>query len=274
MNQHALRDIVDLTFWETDVATGKEFPAFVIDSLKSASVEGSAEASDLRGGRGNGLYTIFESQRDITLTCSDALLLPELFAARMGTDLKQFSVGTKGTILKTNNLTAPKQSGSGVFSIAIDGVPKTPADMLVYITIDGARKALTYTATAVTATDAGKFSYDAASKSIKVANSELPADAKVTVHFEMEITTGEQIVISDDKFAKKTYRVTGDFNTTIVSGNQELTAPAQLEIPRAKFDSAFNLAFAPDGDAVNFEFKLRALKKNGSKELMKITMYQ
>ncbi len=186
MNQHALRDIVDLTFWETD-AQGKEFPAFMIDSLKSAAVEGSAEAVDLRGGRGNGLVTIFESQRDINITCTDALLLPELFAARMGTSLKQFSAGDKGVIRKTNNLVAAKQSGSGVFSIAIDGVPKTPADMLAYITINGTRKALTYTATAVTATDAGKFSYDAASKSIKVANSELTADAKVTVYFEMEI---------------------------------------------------------------------------------------
>jgi len=273
MNQHALRDIVDLTFWETDAGTGKEFPAFVIDSLKSAAVEGSAEATDLRGGRGNGLVTIFESQRDINITCTDALLLPELFAARMGTSLKQFTAGDKGVIRKTNNLVAAKQTGSGVFSIAIDGVPKTPADMLAYVTIAGTRKALAFTATAVTSTDAGKFSYDAASKSIKVANSELPADAKVTVHFEMEITSGEQIVVSDDKFANKTYRVTGDYFTRIVSGAQEIDAPAQLEIPRAKFDSAFNLAFAPDGDPVTFEFKLRALKRPGSKELMKITMY-
>ncbi|WP_215085384.1 hypothetical protein [Exiguobacterium sp. s78] len=273
MNQHALRDIVDLTFWETD-AQGKEFPAFVIDSLKSASIEGSAEATDLRGGRGNGLYTIFESQRDVNITCTDALLLPELFAARMGTSLKQFSASDKGVIRKTNNLGAPKQSGSGVFSIAINGTPKTPADMLAYITINGTRKALAYTATAVTSTDAGKFSYDSATSSIKVPNSELPADAKVTVHFEMEVAVGEQIVVSDDKFANKTYRVTGDFFSRIVSGSQEIEAPAQVEIPRAKFDSAFNLAFAPDGDPVNFEFKLRALKRPGSKELIKITMYQ
>ncbi len=97
----------------------------------------------------------------------------------MGTDFETVLSWKKGVIRKTNNLTAPKQSGSGVFSIAIDGTPKTPADMLAYVTINGTRKALAYTATAVTATDAGKFSYDSASSSIKVANSELPEMLKL-----------------------------------------------------------------------------------------------
>ena len=75
-------------------------------------------------------------------------------------------------------------------------------------------------------------------------------------------------------FISSTNFLSGDYFTRIVSGSQEVEAPAQLEIPRAKFDSAFNLAFAPDGDPVTFEFKLRALKRPGTKELMKITMYQ
>ncbi len=273
MNQHALRDIVDLTFWETDTITGKEFPAFVIDSLKSANVEGAAEATDLRGGRGNGLYTIFESQRDITVTCTDALLVPELFAARMGTELKKFSATEKGTIKKIKAANIAQQDAPGVSTVELDVAPKDASKAIVYVTVAGERKQLAHSATTVVAGDAGEFSYDAATKKIEIPNDELDGAALVQVFFEAEVTKGEQIVISDDKFANKTYRVTGDYFTRIVSGAQEVEAPAQLEIPRAKFDSAFTLAFAPDGDPQTFEFKLRALKRPGSKELMTITMY-
>lgn len=271
---YALRDIVDLTFWAPDV-NGKERPEFIIDSLKSANVEGGAESVDLRGGRGNGLYTIFESQRDINIECTDALLVPELFAARMGAELKKFSAGNKGEIRKAEQAAFAKQTGTGVASMKLDRVPKTPADIgAEFVAVDGAITPLVYNAVAVTGTDAGKFSYDAATQTIKFPFSALAKDGIVRVWYISEVTAGEQIVIDSEKFASKTYRVTGDYFVKNVEGSQEKEMPAQIEIARAKFNSAFSLAFAPDGDPQTFNFTLRALKVPGGSELMKITMYE
>ena len=271
---YALRDIVDLTFWALD-ANGKERPEFIIDSLKSANVEGGAEAVDLRGGRGNGLYTIFESQRDINIECTDALLIPELFAARMGAELKKFTAANKGEIRKAEQISFAKQTGTGIAVAKLDRVPKTPAEIgAEFVAVDGTVTALTYTATAVTATDAGKFSYDTATQSVKFPYSVLAKDGLLKVWYISETSAGESITVDSEKFASKTYRVTGDYFVKNVEGSQEKEMPAQIEIARAKFNSAFSLAFAPDGDPQSFNFTLRALKSPGSTELMKITMYE
>lgn len=271
---YALRDIVDLTFWATD-ATGKERPEFIIDSLKSANVEGGAESVDLRGGRGNGLYTIFESQRDINIECTDALLIPELFAARMGSDLNKFSASNKGEIRKAEQRAFSKQVGEGVATMKLDRAPKTPAEIgAEFVAADGTVTPLTYAAIEVTGVSVDEFSYDADSKSVKFPFSVLATDGMLKVWYVSEATAGERISVDSEKFASKTYRVTGDYFVKSVEGAQEKEMPAQIDIPRAKFNSAFTLAFAPDGDPQTFNFTLRALKSPGTTELMSITMYE
>ena len=271
---YALRDIVDLTFWTPGV-DGKERPEFIIDSLKSANVEGGAESVDLRGGRGNSLYTIFESQRDINIECTDALLIPELFAARMGAELKKFSAANKGEIRKAEQQAFAKQTGAGVAVMKLDRKPKTPAEIgAEFVAADGTVTPLVFSAVAVTDADLDDFSYDDAAQTISFAYTVLDQDGILKVWYTSEVTAGEQIVVDSEKFASKTYRVTGDYFVKNVEGAQEKEMPAQLEIPRAKFNSAFSLAFAPDGDPQTFNFTLRALRKPGTTELMKITMYE
>lgn len=273
MAKHIIRDIVDLTFFGIDPVTGKEKVEFVIDSLKSATVEGTAEQTDARGGRGNALLAIVESQREVAITCTDAVLIPELFAARMGTDLKKFTAASKGTLQRNESHAVAAQTGDGVYEIALKNVPKDAKEALVYVTINGVRKEIAYSATPITDTDAGKFSIATVGNKLELTHADLDGNAIVNVHFKSEIDNGEQIVIDAEKFASKTYRVTGDYFTTEISGDQEVVSAGQIEILRAKFDSGFNLAFAPDGDPQTFEFKLRALKQPGKKELMYMTMY-
>ena len=271
---YALRDIVDMTFWAPD-ATGKERPEFIIDSLKQASVEGGAETVDLRGGRGNGLYTIFESQRDISIECTDALLIPELFAARMGSELNKFSASNKGEIRKAEQKAFAMQPDAGVAVFKLERTPKLPEDLGVeFVDKDGNVSVLAYSATEVTSADGAEFSYDAATNAVKFPYSVLVEDGILRVWYIAEVTAGEQIKVDSDKFASKTYRVTGDYFVKNVEGAQEKEMPAQFDIPRAKFNSAFSLAFAPDGDPQTFNFTLRALKQPGSTELMTITMYE
>ena len=271
---YALRDIVDMTFWAPD-ASGKERPEFIIDSLKQASVEGGAESVDLRGGRGNGLYTIFESQRDITIECTDALLIPDLFAARMGAELNKFSAANKGEIRKAEQKAFSKQADAGVAVFKLERTPKVPAELGVeFVDKDGLVTPLTYSDIAVTDADIDEFSYDAVDNAVKFPYTVLAEDGILRVWYIAEVTAGEQIVVDSDKFATKTYRVTGDYFVKNVEGAQEKEMPAQIDIPRAKFNSSFSLAFAPDGDPQTFSFTLRALKQPGSTELMKITMYE
>ncbi|TCI26770.1 hypothetical protein EVJ32_05175 [Exiguobacterium sp. SH5S4] len=271
---YGLRDIVDLTFWTPD-ANGKERPEFIIDSLKSASVEGGAETTDLRGGRGNALYTIFESQRDITVECTDALLIPELFAARMGAELKKFTASETGEIRKAEQKAFSKQVDLGVAAFKLERTPKTAAEIgAEFISVDGDVTPLVYSATAVTSADADEFSYDEVTNTVNFSYAVLDKDGIVRVWYVAEVTSGEQIVVDSDKFATKTYRVTGDCFVKNVEGSQEREVPAQIDIQRAKFNSAFSLAFAPDGDPQTFSFTLRALKTPGNTELMKITMYE
>lgn len=271
---YALRDIVDMTFWAPG-ADGKERPEFVIDSLKTASVEGGAETVDLRGGRGNGLYTIFESQRDITIECTDALLIPELFAARMGSELNKFSATNKGEIRKAEQKAFAKQVDAGVAVFKLERTPKLPEELGVeFVDKDGKVVALTYSALEVTGADVNEFSYDAVDNAVKFPYSVLAEDGIMRVWYIAEVTAGEQITVDSDKFATKTYRVTGDYFVKNVEGAQEQELPAQIDIPRAKFNSSFSLAFAPDGEPQTFNFTLRALKQPGSTELMKITMYE
>lgn len=271
---YALRDIVDLTFW-TPGANGVDRPEFIIQSLKSATVEGGAEAVDLRGGRGNGLYTIFESQRDINIECTDALLIPELFAARMGSALEKFTTAKKGEIRKAEQQAFSKQVGDGVAVMKLSRKPKTPAEIgAEFVAADGTVTPLTYAAIEVTDASLDDFSYDDATQSVKFAYTVLDQEGILKVWYTSETEAGERIVVNSDKFASKTYRVTGDYFVKNIEGEQEKEMPAQIEIPRAKFNSAFSLAFAPDGDPQTFNFTLRALKSPGTTELMSITMYE
>ena len=70
-----VKEVLDVTLY--DMATNK--PVIRFDTLKSASINITAEKVYARGGRGNPKLITWELNKEATMTVEDALLSPKSF---------------------------------------------------------------------------------------------------------------------------------------------------------------------------------------------------
>lgn len=121
-----IRDITDVTFKaRTDTRIGKQTfktgqPVLVIDTAKTATLEGAATTVYAQGGRGNPRLVAWEGERTITFTLEDALLSPVSFAMLTGAGLANVSsADTDNKVKVPVNFELPIKKG-GYVEIDLD----------------------------------------------------------------------------------------------------------------------------------------------------------
>lgn len=275
MSKFAVRDITDVTFWKKDV-NGIEKPALFLNSLKMNTIEGTSDMVMVKGGRGNGVYGVFESNKEVKFTLSDSLLDPKMQAITFGSGIATLSASDKEIIYKREVFTIPQGATGAALDVTLSQIPVSATDVSVFKSGDSVSLDVELTNVgAGTPTTANDFKVTTATKKVTfAADLVASAPATVTVYYKYEITSGERYVVDSAKFTDCVFKVTMDgFYRDVTADGCAVDVPVQVIIPRIKIMSKFKLEFKPDGDPMVFDLEVMALKPFNGTELMKIIRY-
>ena len=257
-----IRSAVDVVFKTTRAYTGtgddylltpgrswdKGEPVLYFDTLKTATTEGTATTVYAQGGEGNPRLIAWEGEKVITFTFEDALISQEGMSILTGAGLIQASALNKIRVHKKAVVAGTIEDGVLTASIdaELEGDTLVAEDIFAFIV--NAEGDILERLGAATATEA---------TALKFATLSEEETALVLIDYYVEKMTGvEEISISADKFAGYFY-IEGDTLFRRQSDGEDLAA--QMIIPNAKIQTAFNFTMSPSGDPSTFTFTADAL---------------
>ena len=243
-----IRSAVDVVFKTTRAYTGtgddylltpgrswdKGEPVLYFDTLKTATTEGTATTVYAQGGEGNPRLIAWEGEKVITFTFEDALISQEGMSILTGAGLIQASALNKIRVHKKAVVAGTIEDGVLTASIdaELEGDTLVAEDIFAFIV--NAEGDILERLGAATATEA---------TALKFATLSEEETALVLIDYYVEKMTGvEEISISADKFAGYFY-IEGDTLFRRQSDGEDLAA--QMIIPNAKIQTAFNFTMSP-----------------------------
>lgn len=234
--RYGIKEVADVTFYELDDNGNPTAPVLYLDTLKVSTIEQTAESTSARGGKGNPELIMWDYGKEITVTLEDALFSAKSMAMMYGVDTGADSVDFKelSSLMKTVKPAQVYVSGSTT-QFEING-KKVDATNVTYYDANGGTVATLASAAYVTGTIG---------------------------------ITGQEIVISSDKFPS-TYYVTGDtYARSEANGKDEFF---QFIIPKAKMQSEVTLTMEAEGDPSTFNMTLKVLRPDNG-DMMKLVKY-
>ena len=254
-----IRSAVDVVFKTTRAYSGegqdyllkkgikwaKGEPVLYFDSLKVATTEGTAETVYAQGGKGNPKLIAWEGDKTVTFTFEDALISAEGLSILAGADLIDASAGQKIRVHKKAVVQVGK-NGTLNFTGVLNGETLVKDEIFGFI-VD---------ANGEIVERLGKAKVGEGN-SITFTNRSLLESESVLIDYYVEKSTGvKEISITPDKFAGYFY-IEGDTLFRRQSDGKDLAA--QIIIPNAKIQTAFNFSMSPSGDPSTFTFTADAL---------------
>lgn len=245
-----IRSAVDVVFKTTrsykgeDTLLGQEWekgePVLYFDSLKMATVEGTAETVYAQGGKGNPRLIAWEGDKTVTFTFEDALISVEGMSILAGADLIKASVGNEIRVHKK----AVVQAGTdGVVSVGAhiaEGEVVVEDEAFGFVVNPDGK--ITKRLGSGTITTEGEVTFTTA----PIAGNSILVDFYVT-----KKSGVQEINITPDQFAGYFY-IEGDTLFRRQSDGKDLAA--QIIIPNAKIQTAFTFEMSPSGDPSTFTF--------------------
>ncbi len=118
LDRYGIKEVSDVTFYEIGADGKPTNPVLYCDTLKVSNIEQTGEESDATGGKGNGTLITWDYNKEITVTCEDALFSPKSMAIMFGNGKVKGYKGEKTYIMKSEQFTAtdtalPTQGASG-----------------------------------------------------------------------------------------------------------------------------------------------------------------
>ena len=248
-----IRSAVDVVFKTTRAYTGegqdyllkkgmeweKGEPVLYFDSLKMATTEGTAETVYAQGGAGNPRLIAWEGDKTVTFTFEDALISAEGMSILTGADLIDASTDQK---IRVHKKAVVQVGENGVldFTDVLDGETLVKNEVFGFI-VDANGEIVERLGKA-TVGDDNLITFTGRSIESK----------SVLIDYYVEKSTGvKEISITPDKFAGYFY-IEGDTLFRRQSDGKDLAA--QIIIPNAKIQTAFNFSMSPSGDPSTFTF--------------------
>ena len=249
-----IRSAVDVVFKTTRAYSGegqdyllkkgmeweKGEPVLYFDSLKMATTEGTAETVYAQGGAGNPRLIAWEGDKTVTFTFEDALISAEGISILAGADLIDASAGQK---IRVHKKAVVQVGENGVldFTDVLDGETLVKNEVFGFI-VDANGEIVERLGKAIVADD----------NLITFTGRTLEESKSVLIDYYVEKSTGvKEISITPDKFAGYFY-IEGDTLFRRQSDGKDLAA--QIIIPNAKIQTAFNFSMSPSGDPSTFTF--------------------
>lgn len=249
--KYASVTVCDVTLY--DLVT--KYPVMYFDTLKVTTLEGTAEVTDIQGGKGNATLASVSHSKAINVQFDDAIMTMSSLAVLTGGELREGTDDDK--IVMTESELVKVDDGATEIKLS----RKARKGSYVYIAqmIDG----ILSTATRIDepmATESDTVSLDSF-HNYKEDASEGEATFRVFYEYEMGFPTKTEelteITVLADKFAG-TYKFIGD--TLLFNQYTGLNDIFQIEIPKLKLDSSFSFNLNAATEAVVFSFKGKALR--------------
>lgn len=256
------KEVMDVTLY--DMATGK--PVIAFDTLKTSSIEVTAEKVYARGGKGNSKLITWEVNKEAKLTIEDALLSPKSMELVSGVatvvGAKKIYMRQKtewdtsgSTPIDKGSLFPLTASATGVINLAF-----TPNEVASGI--------LVYEATNDCGTPLDMASATLSGKTLTIASA---ANKKVIVYYTYNsAATAESFTIDSAHFSG-TYKLVGDTVVRNVSTGKDESF--QVVIPNLKWTSNLNLDFKADGDPTPTTFECEIMRDANSATMIEMTKY-
>ena len=239
LDRYGIKEVADVTFYEIAEGGVPGAPVLYLDTLKVSTIEQTAENTSARGGKGNPELIMWDYGKEITVTLEDAL-----FSAKS----MSFMYGIE-----------PKENSEDFSSITqvLKTVRKADVIDATHFRINGQSaevESVSY--------------YDAYNKPVSAESGQVPSSDYIYATGKLKVT-GQQIVISSDKFPG-TYYITGDtYARSEATGDDEFF---QFIIPKAKMQSEVTLTMEAEGDPSTFNMNLKVLRPADG-EMMKLVKY-
>jgi len=258
--KYAAVTVCDVTLY--DLIT--KYPVMYFDTLKMTSYEGTAEVTDIQGGKGNPTLASISHTREVNVQFDDAIMTMSSLAVLTGGELREGTDSNKIIMMESEliHLSESEEAQTIVLS------RKARKGSYVYIAemLDG----ILSTATRL------ENKLEEETDTISLADfhnfKDLEGNGgtfRVFYEYEMGFPTKTQetweLTVLADKFAG-TYRFIGD--TVLFNQYTGTNDIFQIEIPRLKLDSTYSLSFNASTEAVVFSFKGKALR-NDEGEMIK-----
>ena len=239
LDRYGIKEVADVTFYEIAEGGVPGAPVLYLDTLKVSTIEQTAESTSARGGKGNPELIMWDYGKEITVTLEDALFSAKSMALMYGIE--------------------PKEDNEDFSSITqvLKTVRKADVIDATHFRINGQ-----------SAEVEGVSYYDAYNKPVSAESGQVPSSDYIYATGKLK-ATGQQIVISSDRFPG-TYYITGDtYARSEATGDDEFF---QFIIPKAKMQSEVTLTMEAEGDPSTFNMSLKVLRpENG--EMMKLVKY-
>lgn len=249
--KYASVTVCDVTLY--DLVT--KYPVMYFDTLKVTTLEGTAEVTDIQGGKGNATLASVSHSKAINVQFDDAIMTMSSLAVLTGGELREGTNEDKIVMMESELVHVADNEASIVLSRkARKGSYVYIAEMIngILSTATRTEDPLTEETDTIVLSDFHNYKEDS-----------IVGEAIFRVFYEYEMgfpTKTEElteITVLADKFAG-TYKFIGD--TLLFNQYTGLNDIFQIEIPKLKLDSSFSFNLNAATEAVVFSFKGKALR--------------
>ena len=256
------KEVMDVILY--DMSTNK--PVIFFDTLKTSSIEVTAEKVYARGGKGNAKLITWELNKEGKLTIEDALLSPkslELISGVATVTGKQTVYMRQATEYDTTGENPTDKgelyplTGSSTGEIKLAYTPKESATSI-----------LVYKADDDCGTPLNMASATLSGKSLTVADA---ANKKVVVYYTFDSAETTETYVIDAAHFSGTYKLVG--NTFIRNRETGKDEAFQVVIPNLKWSSNLNLDFSAEGDPQPTSFECEIMKAANSSTMIQMTRW-
>ena len=295
-DKYGIKEVANVYFeaLENDLKAGvsKGDIVLFLDTLKTSTIETTAETTDARGGWGNPKLISWDYGKEITVTLTDALISLESLRFMMGGAIKRSSSAANGEVWvsRTEEVIV---NDNGEIPLPEDHITGQKLNPQAYLnhpirfinygggvdvsgnasTAAGTRTQITYDAEGTYNTMSSAYSkLTFTNPAAGVANADPVPGDHIRIFWDEKVTASDsaiEVTISPNTFPG-TYRIVGD--TYIRSQKTGADEAFQFIINKAKVASNVTLTLEAEGDPSTFEMTLNVLRDD-SGDMMKLIRY-
>lgn len=250
MAKLAQREILKVKLLTVDDRTGEETPVLFLDSLKMADFDAKTSVTEVRGGEGSALLTIFESNYDVDTTFQDAVWRPKMSSMISGSQLVTIDAQNKKEIYHSEVVKINK----GATATDLEFTLKKEVKRLISVfkSEDGVEydTKLMKASTAPTAANEYQVAVSGADTKITLhADAVATADTYIIVDYTYEISNGTIYTLDFTRFSTCTFKLVGHtIYRDINADGCEVDRRAQVVIPRIRLMSNQKFEFKGEGN--------------------------
>lgn len=269
MSKLAQRAILNPTLFTVDNVTGEETPIIKLDSLKLVGLDAKTTTTEVRGGEGSALLTIFESNYDVDVNLQDAVWRPKMSSLVANTGLITHSTTNRKEIYETEVIKiAQGATGTGLEYT----LKKTPKRIISAFKSDDG---LDYTNKLTKASGAPATANEYAVAADKLTfHTDIAAssDATIIIDYTYEVEEGQTFTLDFARFSNCTFKLVGrTLFRDVAKDGCFIDRVGQVVIPRLFLLSTQKFEFRGEGEAQVFDIAGKIIKPANSNTIMEIT---